>query len=90
MKILKQMFHYLIWIVVAMLIGMGFMRLVLGAKKRLLESWFGRLDFAYDLILVYVGLSIGAVIALIFILTDIFYLKKKLSKDLKSTTIRLL
>ena len=92
MKKLKQILAYLIWIVLALLSGIGYMRIVLGpntdSSKGGLFHVFGNL--IYEFALVHVGLRIGGVIALLYILSDIFYLKKKLENNVKSTIIRFL
>jgi len=90
MKILKQILVYLIWTVIALLIGIGYMRIILGAGPK--EETYGYFTFLVELLynygLIHVGLIIGSIIALLFILLDIFYLKKKLESNLKSTSIR--
>ena len=91
MKTLKQILTYLIWTVVALLIGIIYMYLVLGLgfKTENSTGFFWRLlDIFHEIIAVHVGLRIGGVIALLFILLDVFYLKKKLNNDFKSTVIR--
>lgn len=89
MKILKQSFTYLIWIVLALLSGIGYMWILLGPND---QSSTGLIqvigDLIYNYALVYVGLRGGSVIALLFIFIDIFYLKKKLKNNIKSTIIR--
>jgi len=52
-----------------------------------LPSFF---DWTYELIFVYVGLTIGSILALLFILTDVFYLNKKLQNNAHPTIIRFL
>ncbi|MEO9894682.1 hypothetical protein [Aurantibacter sp.] len=88
MKILKQILVYLIWIVVAILLGICHMYFVLGPK----ETGNGFLQvigtIIYNYALVHVGLYIGAIIALVFILLDVFYLKKKLSQHKIATITR--
>ena len=86
---LKQIISYLIWTLLALLLGIGYMRILLGPN----ESSTGFLhlfELIYDLALVYIGLITGSIIAFIFIFIDIFYLKKKLKKNRKSIIIRFL
>ena len=87
MNIIKQIVTYLMWTLLALLLGIGHMRIVLGAKGHtstsLLDTIFGLI---YDFGLIQIGLRVGAVIAFLFILLDLFYLKK----NKKSINIRLL
>ncbi len=89
MKILKQLLGYLIWIALALLSGIGHMRIVLGPSNESPTGFlqvFGNIIHGYAL--VHIGLRIGSIIALLYILTDVFYLKKKLKNNIKSTIIR--
>ena len=89
MNILKQILAYLVWIVVSLLLGIGYMWILLGTVGETSSTGFLHLlNLMSNLVLVYVGLIGGSVIALLFILIDIFYLKKKLKSNMKSTIIR--
>ncbi|MDH7447575.1 hypothetical protein [Aquimarina sp. 2201CG14-23] len=88
MKALKQILVYLIWTITALLLGIGYMRIVLGPNKASTEGLWYLLHIFFDLGLFYVGLVIGVVIAFLFILLDVFYLKKKLKNSIKSNVIR--
>lgn len=93
MKILKQIIVYCIWTLVALLIGIGYMRciqVILGANEIPAKGVGYLLHAFFYWGAIYVGLIIGAIIALLFILLDVFYLKKKLKKNIKSTIIRFL
>tara|TARA_B110000091_G_C13742379_1_gene443933 strand:- start:235 stop:573 length:339 start_codon:yes stop_codon:yes gene_type:complete len=87
MKILKQILAYLIWIGIALLMGVCHMLILLGPKGP--STGFFRVlnDILYYLGMI-LGLKIGGIIALLFISIDIFYLKKKLKNNIKSTIIR--
>lgn len=91
MNIIKQIVAYLIWTVLALLLGIGHMRIVLGYKGEpstsFLDTMFGLI---YDFGLIHIGIRIGGIIAFLFILLDVFYLKKKLKNNIKSTGIRFL
>ncbi len=45
-------------------------------------------DGIHDLVLLYVGSIIGAIVAVLYILFDIFYLKKKLENNSRPRLIR--
>lgn len=93
MKILKQIIIYCIWTLVALLIGIGYMRciqVVLGVNEIPIKGAWNLLHAFFYWGAVYVGLIIGVVIALLFIFLDVFYLKKKLKKNLEATIIRFL
>ena len=88
MKVIKQILAYLGWTVLALLLGITYMRVVLGQADEPSTGFLHIFDIIYDIALVYVGLIIGSIIALLFILIDAFYLKKKLKNSTKSTSIR--
>jgi len=90
MKFLKQSLVYLIWVILALLLGIGYMWILLGPKGEVSTGFMHIFDLIYDLALVSIGLIAGSVIAFLFILIDIFYLKKKLKDNTKSTRIRFL
>ncbi len=68
------------------------MRLVLGEipKEESYNGFGFFLNLFYHYGLVCVGLIIGVIIALLFIITDVFILKKKLVGNSKQTQIRIL
>jgi RsiW-degrading membrane proteinase PrsW (M82 family) len=70
--------------------GIGYMRLVLGPKGEESTGFWHLKDIIYDLALYQVGLRIGGIIALLFILVDGFYLRKKLKSNSKGILIRFL
>jgi len=88
MKTLKQIVTYCIWTLIALLLGLLYMRFVLGPNETSTEGLSYLLHIFYDFGLIYVGLTIGVAIALIFIPIDIFYLKKRLKHNSTSTIIR--
>jgi hypothetical protein len=90
MTILKQILTYLIWISVSFLSAFGYMRIILGPKPKPSTNWMRMFDGIHDYVMVYIGIIIGAIIALLYILIDIFYLKKKLKNNPKRTIIRFL
>lgn len=90
MKILKQLLVYLVWIIISLLGGIGYMRMVLGPKPEPSNGIMRIFDWVYGAALFEVGSMIGGIIALLFILLDIFYLKKKLKNNRNSILIRLL
>ncbi len=91
MKTLKQISTYLIWTAIALLLGIVHMWIVLEPNN---ESSSGLIqvfgDLIYEFVLIHIGLRIGSIIALLFILIDVFYLKRKLKNNTKSTIIRFL
>ncbi|WP_152640781.1 hypothetical protein [Flavobacterium sp. 316] len=91
MKVLKSILGYLLWIILSLLLGIAYMRLLLGEIPK--EDSYSGLGFFLNLFyhygLVYVGLTIGSIIAFFFILTDFIFLRKKLSFDVTSLLIRI-
>lgn len=89
MRISKYILAYLFWTLLCLFIGIGYMRLVLGANTVSEEGLGYLLHLFYDIGMIQVGLWIGSAIALCFVLLDIFYLRKKLKNNPKRTVIRL-
>ncbi len=89
MKTLKQILAYLIWIVVSLLLGIGYMRILLGPRGNFKGFW-RLLDLFYDIGLICIGGIAGLVISFLFILVDLFYLKKKLKTSVRATLTRFL
>lgn len=90
MKIIKQIIKYLLWIGLSLLSGVAYMRVVLGPKPPPSKGFLVILDSIYNIALVEVGLRFGGIIALLFVVLDIFYLNKKLKYNLSGILIRLL
>ncbi|WP_074407316.1 MULTISPECIES: hypothetical protein [Aquimarina] len=88
MKALKQVLTYLIWIAVSLILGIVYMRILLGPNKVSSDGLWYLLHIFYNLGLLHIGGSIGGVIALLFILLDVFYLKKKLKNNIQATITR--
>ena len=64
------------------------MRIILGEKPESTSAFMKMFGWLYEYVLVTLGLAIGSIVLVLFILTDIFYLKKKLSIGIKATIIR--
>ncbi|WP_178985076.1 hypothetical protein [Winogradskyella helgolandensis] len=90
MKALKRILNYLFWSILAFIAAFGYMRIILGAKSIDSNGFTKIANIIYDLAFVQIGLILGSIIAIIYILIDIFYLSKILKNTIKSTIIRLL
>ncbi|SFU20253.1 hypothetical protein SAMN04489724_0280 [Algoriphagus locisalis] len=90
MRFLKLILTYFIWTILSLLLGIGYMRLVLGPNDVSEEGMWYLLHLFYDMGLFHVGVWIGVAIASCFILLDVFFLRKKLKNNPKKTTIQLL
>lgn len=66
------------------------MRIVLGPSPEPSTGFIKMLDWTYGIAMVFVGTIIGGIVALIYILIDVFYLKKRLENNSKRTIICLL
>lgn len=88
MKILKQLLTYLIWTALALLLGITYMWIVLGPNTMAKEGVGYLFHMFYNWALVHVGAIVGLAIAILFILLDAFYLKKKLKQYKNTITIR--
>ncbi|WP_179319720.1 hypothetical protein [Winogradskyella helgolandensis] len=90
MKALKRILNYLIWTILAFIAAFGYMRIILGPKLIDSNGFEKIANIIYDLAFVQIGLILGSIIAIIYILSDVFYLSKRLINTKKSTIIRLL
>lgn len=88
MKTLKQIFVYLIWVVVSLMLGIGYMRIILGPREKPTTILSFIFNLIYDLGLFHVGIRIGLIIAFLYVLLDVFFLKKKLKYTIKTVGIR--
>ncbi len=90
MNVLKSIIAYLFWILIALLGSLAHMYIVLGPKPAPSKSFMKLFDWGYDYAMIFVGSIIWGIISLLYILFNVFYLKKKLRNDLKSIAIRFL
>ncbi len=90
MNNLKQILTYVFWTIFSLLAGVVYMRIVLGPKPEPSTGFLKMFDWAYDVALIQVGFIIGGIIALLYILLDVLYLKQKLKNHSKKTIIRFL
>lgn len=74
---LKRIFEYTLWTIAALLLGMGYMYLILGPTPEETSLVSFTTSKLYFFGMIYVGSIIGAILATLFILLDIFYLKSK-------------
>lgn len=88
-RIFKELMTYISWSMLALLMGISYMRLVLGPNDASEEGYWYLLHLFYDVGLIYVGMWVGGCIALCFVLMDVFYLRKKLIDRPNKTIIRL-
>ncbi|MEP2280947.1 hypothetical protein [Maribacter sp.] len=85
---IKRILNYLGWFIVAILLGFLHMRIVLGAPPESDDDKFSFASMVYEWALVQVGAIVGCIIALIFILFDVFYLNNKLQGNSKAPLFR--
>jgi hypothetical protein len=76
-KTRKPILEYALWTMAALLLGIGYMYLILGPTPE--ET--GILSFAFSKIrlfgLLLMGVAIGSILTTLFILLDVYYLKRK-------------
>ncbi|MBJ2175871.1 hypothetical protein JBL43_16575 [Aureibaculum sp. A20] len=90
MTIFKRILNYLIWTIVCLLAGFTHMRIVLGPKPPPSKGIMKMFDWVYATALIQVGAIVGGIIAVLYILFDIFYLRKKLMQSKNKVLKRLL
>lgn len=86
----KIVLEYTLWTIVALIMGIGYMYLVLGPLPEANNLWdffFGKL---YLFGLVRVGLTIGSIVAVLFILFDVFLINKKQIFGKRKMMVRML
>ncbi|MBT32230.1 MAG: hypothetical protein CMO01_21420 [Thalassobius sp.] len=88
MSTLKQLLAYIIWIALALLLGIIHMWIVLGTNNASKEGLGYLYHMFYNWGLLYLGTIVGLIIAILFILFDVFHLKKKLKQCEKARAIR--
>lgn len=89
MHILKRILEYIIWGSISFLSAFGYILLLLGSKP---DSSEGFLEFL-GLLIYYTAIAklvpiIGSIIAILYIVLDIFYLKRRLENNPKRILIR--
>ena len=89
-KFFLSALSYLPWTIVSLVSGIAYMRLLLGPNPVPEKGVWGIVHMFFKVGMLRVGLTLGAVLALVFILADVFYLKQKLGHGLQATAIRIL
>lgn len=90
MRILKQILNYLVWVIIAFLLSIVYLRILLGPRHENSTGIWQLFNILYDFALLHLGFIIGSSIAFLFILMDVLYLKKKLKNNRKAIGIRFL
>jgi len=91
----KIIFQYALWTLAALLLGIGYMWMILGSAPEQTDIWSFLVSRLHLWGLMHIGLAIGAIVATFFILLDAFYLKKKWASSgslfsLRATTLLLI
>ncbi len=89
MTLIKHILTYLFWIILSLLLGMIYMRIVLGPNDVSEDGYWYLLHLFFDIGMLHVGFLIGVVIASCFLLLDVFYLRKKLRNNPQKITIQI-
>lgn len=91
MKVLKSIFHYFLWLLLSLVVGIIYMRLLLGEipNKGSYDSFGIFLNLFYTYGILYIGLILGTIIAVLFISIDFLILRKKLNTNKNSLLIRI-
>lgn len=89
MKLLKQIFIYVTWIIIAQFLSAIYVLSLLGLPQNEFTGVLHLIDIFLNLGAFYLSLIIGSIIAVLFLLLDVFYLKKKLNNDFKSMVSRI-
>ncbi len=87
-KFLSQVLFYIPWVLASLVSGFAYLRLLLGPGAEKREGIWMIFYWIYQFLALRMGLIIGAVIAVVFILTDIYILKSRIGAGLQATAIR--
>ncbi|PPK92530.1 hypothetical protein LY01_02931 [Nonlabens xylanidelens] len=79
MRVIKQILIYLLWYLVALFLGFLHMRIMLGPQPEYNDGILSIFNWVYEAALIVSTSIMGSIIAVLFILFDLFYLRKKLS-----------
>lgn len=82
-KLIKQIGVYFIWVILALFLGFVSIEIYMHATGYPEDGMVATLTCFHG------GLILGGIVALVFLIIDIFYLGKKLMNTIKSAIIRL-
>ncbi|PZX93698.1 hypothetical protein DOS84_09850 [Flavobacterium aquariorum] len=88
MKILATIIKYLIWLLISVFSGMGWMRIELGKPTRATNFFtiFNGLD---ESIIIWIGEFIGLISFIPFILIDLYYIKRNIEIKRNQNIVRI-
>lgn len=89
-KFILSALSYLPWTIVSLLSGIAYIRLLLGPNPVPEKGILAIFHMFLRIGMLRVGLTLGAVLAVLFILADVFYLKQRLGHGLQATALRVL
>jgi hypothetical protein len=88
MKILTRIIEYLIWFLLSVFLGMGWMRIELG-KPIEATSLFAIFNCLHAFIIIWIGGFIGLISFILFVLIDLFYIKRKIKTERNQNFVRI-
>lgn len=88
MQAFPRILPYIPWTIFSLLLGMIYVRLLLGENPVPDEGLWAPLRMLLNIGMLRLGLILGAVLALVFILADVCYLKSKLGQGGKAIALR--
>ena len=86
----KTIWEYALWTMAALLLGLGYMYLVLGPPPEPTNTWNFFLGKIYLFGLVRIGLIIGGIVAVLFIIFDVFLINRKWALSKNKLGIRII
>ncbi|SFW56265.1 hypothetical protein [Cellulophaga fucicola] len=90
MKIVKLILGYILWAILICLSSLGLVRLWIGPKKIAVTFLEQLMDWGYGLTLMIDSALIASITTVLFILLDVFILRKKLKPNHKPIGIKLI
>lgn len=89
-KFLSQVLNYAPWVLASVVSGFTYLRLLVGPGPEKREGIWMLFYWIYQFLALRMGFIIGGVIAVVFILTDVFILKSRIGTGLQATAMRAL
>lgn len=90
MKIVKLILGYILWAILICLSSLGLVRLWIGPKKIAVTFLEQLMDWGYGLTLMIDSALIASITTVLFILLDVFILRKELKPNYKPIGIKLI
>jgi hypothetical protein len=90
MKRTNGILYYVVWLFIALLSGLVYMKLLLGPKLESSNIISTIVNIYYDIALLQIGSVIGIIIAFLFFIIDYYYIKRKIIRSKRRIVSRII